>query len=104
MRSVILMTLVVFLAACGGRRPAPPLAGPSTAPVYETAERVALIAAPVESDWTGLGTEAASLLSQYIRINTTNPPGNEIVAARWLASVLDRKSTRLNSSHLGNSY
>ena len=91
MRSVILMTSVVFVAACGARRPAPPLAGPSTAPVYETAERVALIATPIESDWTGLGNEAASLLSQYIRINTTNPPGNEIVAARWLAAVLQRE-------------
>jgi acetylornithine deacetylase/succinyl-diaminopimelate desuccinylase-like protein len=31
------------------------------------------------------------LLSQYLRINTTNPPGNEIVAARWLAEVLRRE-------------
>ena len=83
--------LALLCAACGGRRPAPPLAGPSSAPVYETAERVALIAAPVESDWKALGDEAASLLSQYIRINTTNPPGNEIVAARWLMAVLQRE-------------
>jgi acetylornithine deacetylase/succinyl-diaminopimelate desuccinylase-like protein len=67
------------------------LAGPSSAPVYETAERVALIAAPVEGDWNGLTDEAASLLSQYIRINTTNPPGNEILAARWLATVLQHE-------------
>jgi len=56
----------------------------------ETPERVALIAAPVESDWKALGDEAGALLSRYIRINTTNPPGNEIVAARWLAAVLQR--------------
>ena len=81
---------VLLLTACA-RRPAPPLAGPSNAPVMQTPERVALIAAPVEGDWKGLGDEAAQLLSQYLRINTTNPPGNEIAAARWLAAALQRE-------------
>jgi acetylornithine deacetylase/succinyl-diaminopimelate desuccinylase-like protein len=57
----------------------------------QTPERVALIAAPVEGDWKGLGDEATALLSQYLRINTTNPPGNEIAAARWLADALRRE-------------
>ena len=59
------------LFACA-RNPAPPLAGPSSAPVMELPKRVAL-------------------LSQYIRINTTNPPGDELLAARWLAEVLKRE-------------
>src|SRR5213083_56942 len=80
---------LVSTAACA-HRAMPPLAGPSSAPVLETPERVALIAAPVESDWKALGDEAGALLSRYIGINTTNPPGNEIVAARWLAAVLQR--------------
>src|SRR5438132_10730283 len=46
--------------------------------------------APGDADWTALGDEATALLSQYLRINTTNPPGNEIAAARWLAAVLRR--------------
>ena len=46
--------------------------------------------APGERDWKALGDEATALLSQYLRINTTNPPGNEIAAARWLAAVLQR--------------
>src|SRR5580765_3575181 len=83
--------ILVLVAACAGRRPAPPLAGPSSAPVYETPQRVSLTAAPLEGDWNGLTDEAASLLSQYIQINTTNPPGNEIVAARWLATVLQHE-------------
>ena len=85
-------TLVVALlvAACA-RRPAPPLAGPSSAPVMVTPARASLIAAPVEGDWKALGDEATALLSQYLRINTTNPPGNEIAAARWLAEVLRRE-------------
>jgi len=57
----------------------------------ETPARVALISAPRgDVEWNALGDEAGALLSQYLRINTTNPPGNEIVAARWLAAVLRR--------------
>src|SRR3989440_1391667 len=81
---------LVLIAGCAGRRPTPPLAGPSSAPVMETPARVAIIAAPGDADWKALGDEATGLLSQYIRINTTNPPGNEIAAARWLADMLRR--------------
>src|SRR5207247_6230339 len=83
--------IVLFTMGCAARHPAPPLAGPSSAPVMETPARVALIAAPGDADWKALGDEAAALLSQYLRINTTNPPGNEIAAARWLAAVLRRE-------------
>jgi acetylornithine deacetylase/succinyl-diaminopimelate desuccinylase-like protein len=68
----------------------PPLAGPSNAPVLETPARVALMTAPGDAEWKALGDEATALLSQYLRINTTNPPGNEIATARWLAEVLRR--------------
>src|SRR5881394_3889235 len=81
--------LLLLLSACA-RRSMPPLAGPSSAPVLETPARVALMTAPGDADWKALGDEATTLLSQYLRINTTNPPGNEIVAARWLAEVLRR--------------
>ena len=68
----------------------PPLAGPSSTPDLVTPARVALMTAPGDADWKALGDEATALLSQYLRINTTNPPGNEIAAARWLAVVLGR--------------
>src|SRR5213593_2093422 len=84
--------MVLLTMGCAARHPAPPLAGPSSAPVMETPARVALIAAPGDADWKALGDEATALLSQYLRINTTNPPGNEIMAARWLADVLRRDS------------
>src|SRR5438128_2225759 len=80
---------LVSTAACA-HRAMPPLAGPSSAPVLETPARAVVIAAPTEGDWKALGDEAIALLSQYLRINTTNPPGNEIAAARWLAQVLQR--------------
>jgi acetylornithine deacetylase/succinyl-diaminopimelate desuccinylase-like protein len=35
--------------------------------------------------------EALVWLQNLIRINTTNPPGNELVAAKYLASVLDQE-------------
>jgi acetylornithine deacetylase/succinyl-diaminopimelate desuccinylase-like protein len=39
---------------------------------------------PKSIDWDALTTEATALLSSYIRINTTNPPGNELPAAKML--------------------
>lgn len=41
-------------------------------------------------DWARLQPEALGVLKQYLRINTTNPPGHEEEAARYLATVLDR--------------
>ncbi|HEV8511287.1 MAG TPA: M20/M25/M40 family metallo-hydrolase [Gemmatimonadales bacterium] len=87
---VLLLAMGLSGAACAGRRAMPPLAGPSSAPVMETPARVSLIAAPGDAEWKALGDEATALLSRYLRINTTNPPGREITAARWLADVLRR--------------
>src|SRR5882672_5866254 len=41
-----------------------------------------------ETDWNATEKEAGGLLSRYIRIDTTNPPGNEIAAARFWKEVL----------------
>src|SRR5688572_16265891 len=61
-------------------------------------------AAQTPINWDALAKESQTLLSQYLRINTTNPPGNEIVAARWLKAILDKEgiSTQiLDSATLG---
>ena len=47
--------------------------------------RVAMAAEP---DWPALTNEAAQLLSRYVQIDTTNPPGNELAAAKFLKSTL----------------
>ncbi|MDJ0864802.1 MAG: M20/M25/M40 family metallo-hydrolase [Myxococcota bacterium] len=39
-------------------------------------------------DWSALADEAARLLSDYIRIDTTNPPGRELAGARFLERFL----------------
>lgn len=41
-----------------------------------------------EIDWPAIEREAGELLSRYIRIDTTNPPGNETAAALFWKDVL----------------
>lgn len=41
-----------------------------------------------------LAEEAAGWLAGLVRINTTNPPGNELAAARFLADILEREGIR----------
>jgi acetylornithine deacetylase/succinyl-diaminopimelate desuccinylase-like protein len=40
-------------------------------------------------DWAGPAREAARHLSCLVRLDTTNPPGNETAAARYVAGVLE---------------
>src|SRR5688500_2055662 len=42
-------------------------------------------------DWDALRAEAVQILSEYIRINTTNAPGNEKAGAEYLARILERE-------------
>ena len=48
-------------------------------------------AAEAKIDWKALEDEAVALLSRYIQIDTTNPPGNEIKAALFLKAIFDRE-------------
>ena len=55
-------------------------------------------------DWPALQTEAVDILRQYLRINTSNPPGNELEAARFLKAILDKEgieATLLDTAELG---
>ncbi|HMI48307.1 MAG TPA: M20/M25/M40 family metallo-hydrolase, partial [Gemmatimonadaceae bacterium] len=42
-------------------------------------------------NWNAVARESQSVLSDYLRVNTTNPPGNEILGARFLKAILDRE-------------
>jgi acetylornithine deacetylase/succinyl-diaminopimelate desuccinylase-like protein len=42
---------------------------------------------PKPIDWDKVTQEATTLLSKYIQINTSNPPGNELPAAKMLKDV-----------------
>jgi acetylornithine deacetylase/succinyl-diaminopimelate desuccinylase-like protein len=43
------------------------------------------------ADISQIENEAITWLQGLIRINTTNPPGNELAAAKYLAAILDRE-------------
>ena len=42
-------------------------------------------------NWDDVGNEAAEILSRYVQFDTSNPPGNEEEAVRFLADILDRE-------------
>jgi acetylornithine deacetylase/succinyl-diaminopimelate desuccinylase-like protein len=55
-------------------------------------------------DWDALAKEGQAILADYLRINTTNPPGNEMVAARFLKGILAKEGIEaqiLDSADLG---
>ncbi|HLF41824.1 MAG TPA: M20/M25/M40 family metallo-hydrolase, partial [Acidimicrobiia bacterium] len=52
-------------------------------------------------DWKVLGDEAVEIAREYLRIDTTNPPGNEAPAAALLAGILEEaglETTTLESA------
>src|SRR4051812_36098802 len=42
-------------------------------------------------DWSALTTETVNALAEYVKVNTTDPPGNELQAARFLKRMLDKE-------------
>lgn len=49
-----------------------------------------------------LNEEAIQILSDYIKINTTNPPGNEIKTASFLKRILDKEGIENKVFKFGN--
>jgi acetylornithine deacetylase/succinyl-diaminopimelate desuccinylase-like protein len=78
----------VALAAALAIATLPLAGGANAAPAAKPAPRHAPIVikapAPKRIDYPKITQEAAQLLSKYIQINTTNPPGNELAAAKML--------------------
>jgi acetylornithine deacetylase/succinyl-diaminopimelate desuccinylase-like protein len=55
-------------------------------------------------DYDRLREETAQRLSEYLRINTSNPPGNELATARWLKQILAKEGIEgqiLDTAELG---
>lgn len=94
-RSLVIAVVSLLLAACTGRKPVEPpgprAAGASTASVPLPPRLVESGVPRSDAEWRRVGREAASLLVQYVAINTTNPPGNELKAATWLKAILARE-------------
>ncbi|MEO8578072.1 MAG: M20/M25/M40 family metallo-hydrolase [Gemmatimonadales bacterium] len=82
--------------------------------IFKTAFAIAALALPATSnaqakpiDWDALAREGQGILSDYLKINTTNPPGNEILAARFLKNILDKEGIPaqiLDTAELGGTH
>jgi acetylornithine deacetylase/succinyl-diaminopimelate desuccinylase-like protein len=63
------------------------------------------VAAQVRAiDYDQLRDETAQRLAEYLRINTSNPPGNELATARWLKEILAKEGIEgqiLDTAELG---
>ena len=94
MRFVPLFALALVVACAHPPRaaaPQPGLFGPSSQPVLLPPRRFEPDVPRTDAEWRAVGREATALLSQYVAINTTNPPGNELQTANWLKAVLARE-------------
>lgn len=78
--SLITLFLTLFLSVGIHAQTVPPQAMPApSSPPNGT------------QDLSQLESDAITWLQQLIRINTTNPPGNELVAAKYIAGILDKE-------------
>lgn len=46
----------------------------------------------------GYADLAVNWMRQYLQIDTSNPPGNEMRAAAWFKKILDEEVSRIGSS------
>jgi len=76
---------VLILAICGV------LCWASHSPGQSAGAQSTQLSAAPKAEIAKLQGEALVWLQDLIRINTTNPPGNEIVAAKYIADVLKRE-------------
>ncbi len=74
--------LLACLAISGSAFAASPSATPNVLPAES--KGVSQAPPPQPINWDKVTQEATDLLSKYIKINTTNPPGDELDAARML--------------------
>jgi len=59
---------------------------------------------PRQPDWNTITKEAQQILADYLRINTTNPPGNEMKGALFLKNILEKEGFAvqlMDSTELG---
>ena len=52
-------------------------------------------------NWNDVTAEVVSILRDYLRIDTTNPPGNEQVGAEFLASLLEAEGYQVEYREAG---
>ena len=53
-------------------------------------------------DWDAWTEQATEWLSEFIRVDTVNPPGNEARACAWLGRILDAEGIPYQTYDPGN--
>jgi acetylornithine deacetylase/succinyl-diaminopimelate desuccinylase-like protein len=78
------VALLAAMLALFASVPATLQGAPAPTPAVKPVPLVRKAPPPKPIDWDKITAEATDLLSHYIQINTTNPPGNELAAAKFL--------------------
>ena len=80
----LMLTSALMIAAAPRLRAqvGPPLGPPSTSSSNQATK---------QGDLSAIASDALGWLQNLIRLNTTNPPGNELAAAKYIAGILDRE-------------
>src|SRR5437660_8419260 len=63
--------------------------------VFSVLSVVALVASAQAPDWSSVAAEATRLLQEYVRLDTSNPPGDTRRAADFLTAILERDGVRV---------
>jgi acetylornithine deacetylase/succinyl-diaminopimelate desuccinylase-like protein len=95
-RPIVLPALALLLSVVAGvpaaaQDGASPEGAQAAWPVASGGRSVDSVLAATTPPGDSMGAETAARLAEYIRINTSNPPGNELQTARWLKDVLARE-------------
>lgn len=64
---------------------------PAVAAVLLSSLPATLAAQARTPDWNALRDEAVQILREYLRIDTSNPPGNELATAQFLERILEKE-------------
>jgi acetylornithine deacetylase/succinyl-diaminopimelate desuccinylase-like protein len=73
-----------------------------TAPLFAAALALVSPERGIALDFAAAADEAVRLLQGYIRVDTTNPPGRERLAADYLRAILEREGIEHRIYDLGN--
>jgi acetylornithine deacetylase/succinyl-diaminopimelate desuccinylase-like protein len=82
MRRHATLLLCVCITASIALAQRPAVAGPKPPTSAQTSQATGL-----QIDWDRVNAEAVQRLAEYIRIDTSNPPGNEIRGVEWLKQI-----------------
>jgi acetylornithine deacetylase/succinyl-diaminopimelate desuccinylase-like protein len=80
LQKTLLGLLLSCLVGCATVTPVPETRAPSS--VHRWYDAV---------DWAKAGDEAVSVLQSYLRVDTTNPPGNETRGAEFMGAILKKE-------------